>query len=67
MAVPFPFLYRERERSVEIGGAGQWLRCHPADVRVILSACSRDSKASPSRSFFTASVSRIFARVSTLP
>jgi hypothetical protein len=48
-------------------GNGQFLRCQPMGVRLIRPACSRDSSASPRRSFLTDSVSRSFARVSVVP
>ena len=55
--VPIPF-------SIGGTGNGQFLRCQPMGVRRIRPACSRDSSASPRRSFLTDSVSRSFARVS---
>ena len=58
--VPVPF-------SIWGTGNGQFLRCQPMGVRRIRPACSRDSSASPRRSFLTDSVSRSFARVSVVP
>lgn len=59
-AVPVP-------SSIWGTGNGQFLRCQPIGVRLIRPACSRDSSASPRRSFLTDSVSRSFARVSVVP
>jgi hypothetical protein len=58
--VPVPF-------SIWGTGNGQFSRCQPMGVRRIRPACSRDSSASPRRSFLTDSVSRSLARVSVVP
>ncbi len=49
----------------EAGGTTQRMGCQPVGVRRIRPACWSDSRASPSRSFLTASSSRSLARVST--
>ena len=58
--VPVPF-------SIWGTGNGQSRRCQPMGVRRIRPDCSRESSASPRRSFLTDSVSRSFARVSVVP
>jgi len=61
-AGPFPFPFY-------IGGTGnacyggQLMRSQPVGVRRILPACSRNSRASPRRSFLTERESRSFVRV----
>jgi hypothetical protein len=58
-------------RAAECGGqrhgGDRSRRCQPAGVRQSRPARSSDSSASPRRSFWTASESRSFARVSTTP
>ncbi len=64
--VPFPIsIWGTGTACLKRFACGQWTYCQPVGVRLICSACWRVSNASPSRSFLTDSISRIFARVST--